>query len=416
MLLFLFFVVVAIVAFGLLIFKPAYDRARDPSYVPPQMPEQPSSLHGLKGLLVDGNTTAVPDNASIDPRIAAHYESTIRPLTAAFEASRKAALRIMRKRVLIAISLVLIFWMLPELTPPWVNHVLLQLIYGVGKITAIFMAVATLWPTDCYEGSIREKVFPEVFRFFGPQWHYRTGDGLGAQDMNIVRMIVRYVRRPRQVVHMKKPLSRSTRTTRSMVPYEAYGIIPYHTRAKITDYLDGSYKDVPITLVQCTLDNTYGEGATTVFEGLLITMDVPKPFSGHTVIRRDYGRVLNWLARQRSTLKPVHLEDPRFEKKYEALSTDQVQARHLLKPRFIERLMALEQQMGHGSFRGKCALQCAFLDGKMLLMLPMDKPWFSTGSVFKRATFIADINSILAQMDQLFGIVDVLQLDSTTGL
>jgi len=44
------------------------------------------------------------------------------------------------------------------------------------------------------------------------------------------------------------------------------------------------------------------------------------------------------------------------------------------------------------------------------------KEWFSTGSIFKPATFIADINLILKQMDQLFAIVDVLQLDDRTGL
>lgn len=152
------------------------------------------------------------------------------------------------------------------------------------------------------------------------------------------------------------------------------------------------------------------------FSGLLITIDVPKRFSGHTTVRRDYGKVGNWFGKQfSSTLKPVKLEDPRFEKRYEVYSSDQVEARYLLTNTFMERLVELEDLYA-ASNGGRCNIQCAFKDGKLLFTIPTTKEWFSTGSIFKPATFIGDINLILKQMDQLFSIVDVLQLDDRTGL
>lgn len=152
------------------------------------------------------------------------------------------------------------------------------------------------------------------------------------------------------------------------------------------------------------------------FSGLLITIDVPKRFSGHTIVRRDGGKLGNWFSKKfSSTLKQVQLEDPRFEQRYEVYSTDQVEARYLLTNTFMERLVALEELFAAAN-GGRCAIQCAFKDGKLLFTIPTAKEWFATGSIFKPANFIGEINLILQQMDQLFAIIDVLQLDDATGL
>ena len=143
---------------------------------------------------------------------------------------------------------------------------------------------------------------------------------------------------------------------------------------------------------------------------------MPKRFSGHTVVRRDAGKLGNWFGKTfAGGLKPVKLEDPRFEKRYEVYGSDQVEARYLLSTSFMERLVELEDLFA-ASNGGYCDIQCAFKDGKLLFAIPTMKEWFATGSVFKPANFTDEINAILKEMDQLFAIIDVLKLDDRTGL
>ena len=159
------------------------------------------------------------------------------------------------------------------------------------------------------------------------------------------------------------------------------------------------------------------EAVTEKFRGLLITLEVPKRFTGHTIVKRDHGGLANWFGKtfaQRG-MQQIALEDPRFENRYQVYSTDQIEARYLLSPSFMERLVHLEELFTSHQM-DRCNLQCAFKDGKLLFTIPAKREWFSTGSIFRPANFIKEINLILQEMDQLFAIVDVLQLDDKTGL
>ncbi|MGM8892158.1 DUF3137 domain-containing protein, partial [Psychrobacter sp. 1Y1] len=105
----------------------------------------------------------------------------------------------------------------------------------------------------------------------------------------------------------------------------------------------------------------------------------------------------------------VKLEDPIFEKQFDVFSTDQIEARYLLTVTFMERLQALS-----ASFDNK--IQCAFYQNKLLIMLGSKDNRFEMASIFKAATFEYEFSQINKEMKQLFAIVDVLQLDQSTGL
>lgn len=85
---------------------------------------------------------------------------------------------------------------------------------------------------------------------------------------------------------------------------------------------------------------------STIFRGLLFQADFNKHFSGTTIVKPDLAeRALGRWGRSLQSLRPfaatdlVHLEHPEFEKYFKVTATDQVEARYLLTPDMLERLL-----------------------------------------------------------------------------
>ena len=134
-----------------------------------------------------------------------------------------------------------------------------------------------------------------------------------------------------------------------------------------------------------------------------------KSFSGKTVVKKDSGTVGNWFKKSTS-LKKVKLEDPNFEKMFEVYSDDQVEARYLLTVTFIERLKELVENFG-----GK-SIQCCFYNNKLLMMIPIEKDLFETGSIYEAEDFIDDSKSLLKELSLIFNIIDTLKLNMKINL
>ena len=186
------------------------------------------------------------------------------------------------------------------------------------------------------------------------------------------------------------------------------GLLPRWDREKFEDRLGGTRNGVDYDFVEAHLEErrttTDGNGRTrtrwvTVFKGQCIRFDFHKSFRGQTLVTRDAG-IFNRFKGQRG-MDRAGLEDPVFEKAFEVYTTDQVEARYLLTPAFMERLVALET-----AFRGK-KLRCAFSDGDMMLCLEGDD-LFDTGSMFNRLDDPERMRSILNDFSSIFYLLDEL--------
>lgn len=80
----------------------------------------------------------------------------------------------------------------------------------------------------------------------------------------------------------------------------------------------------------------------TIFQGLFFVADFNKHFSGFTTVKSGRAGILSGLSS-----KLVKLEDPRFSQHFTVYSTDQVEVRYLLTPKMIERLIELQNRLGH---------------------------------------------------------------------
>jgi len=184
-------------------------------------------------------------------------------------------------------------------------------------------------------------------------------------------------------------------------------LVPGFSRSKFEDLFVGAHKGASFALYEGHLEqrSTDSKGRTrytTVFRGQLIRMHFPRDFLGVTIVRRDAG-VFNAFGggdHGGRKLERVRLVDSRLEKAFEIWSTDQVEARYLLHPVMMERLLQLETSL-HGK-----RLRCAFEDGDLLVAVE-GGDLFEPGDLFKplvdptRARRIVDeIASVVRVMDQ----------------
>ena len=138
----------------------------------------------------------------------------------------------------------------------------------------------------------------------------------------------------------------------------------------------------------------------TVFRGQLIKIAFPKQFLGLTIVRRDAG-MFNFLERWSSSLDRVGLNDSRMEKAFEVYSNDQVEARYLLHPVFMERLLELETR-----FKGK-NLRCAFVEGNLLIVVEGgDK--FEIGSMFSPLADASRVRTIVDDLSEILRLIDAV--------
>ena len=345
-----------------------------------------AGITGVFGLLFKGNTYHLEGDVSFedDPDSAFafkdHYTQHILPYVRHFDDTRVSALRQLRWRSFIAVPLCIV---------AVIVAVYAHRMYDLGNKgheTLIFLTMISIiallyWvyaPANKYKSSVKSVIFPNIFRFFGEDFHYRE----------------------------ESPLS-----IESLTPSD---ILPHYDREHTEDYVKGVYKGVDIELVEAHMTKAVRSGKhrrqVTVFKGICVLLGMHKNFSGQTIIRQDAGRLGNWLAAKRNTLENVKLEDPLFEKRFEVYSTDQVEARYLLTPSFMERLLAL------GTLFGSKQLQCSFYDSKLLMMISSTQNRFETSSIFQPSTFVHDIKTILSEMSEILQIIDTLKLNQKTGL
>lgn len=178
-------------------------------------------------------------------------------------------------------------------------------------------------------------------------------------------------------------------------------LLPSCDRSTYEDCFDGKHSGCEYAFYDGHLERKVktknGHSWQTVFRGQLIRIAFPKKFHGKTIVKRDAG-MFNFMQRWMTSLQRVGLGDSRLEKAFEVYSDDQVEARYLIHPVFMERLLDLEKR-----FEGK-NLRCAFVDGDLLIAIEGgDK--FEIGSMFAN---LDDIKRVRTIVDDIAGIMHVI--------
>jgi hypothetical protein len=126
-------------------------------------------------------------------------------------------------------------------------------------------------------------------------------------------------------------------------------------------------------------------------------------------VLEDKGAIGNWRRERKTSFERVRLEDARFENLFEVYATDQVEARYLLTPAFLERIVALS---GLGPIT---SVQLGFTDNLLLIAVTKKGDWFETGQMMTKQVNHADrISKMAEQIGFVFDVVDALNLTLKT--
>ncbi len=227
------------------------------------------------------------------------------------------------------------------------------------------------------------------------------------------------------------------------------------------DCFVGKYNGVTVAVAEEKLSLITGSGKSrhehTVFKGVLIALTLGKGFKGKTIVQREgelrhsgifsmggilllvrlfipLGFFLFWMVAfpsfnrfswlcvvfllgwlifmwwiiyfvflRKEKLKDVKLEDVEFEKKWKVRSSDQIEARCVLTPAFMERMLEVKRRFhGYG-------LEFSFWKNTVLIAVHTRKDMFETTSLFRKALSYRKVQEVLSQFYAIFSAIDVLQ-------
>lgn len=193
-------------------------------------------------------------------------------------------------------------------------------------------------------------------------------------------------------------------------PFEDCHLLPGHDRQSLEDHVLGEVDGVPFELAEAFLEKKVRrdkrDDYDLVFRGLVARYRFPKRFSGRTYVLGDRG-LLNALAHTGMRAERVRLEDPRFEERFEVFSDDQVEARYLLTPAFMERLVRLADASG-------APMQAAFAGDELLLAIDGRRGYFAQPSPWRDLRRNDHIHDFVNDIAFIREIAEVLKLDTET--
>lgn len=189
-------------------------------------------------------------------------------------------------------------------------------------------------------------------------------------------------------------------------PLQDNGLLPKrYDRVSFEDKMEGNAHGADFEALECHMEveekSDKNKSWRTVFRGSLMVLKFDRKFMGKTVVLRDKGF---FNPKKKADMKKVGLVDPKFEKIFQAYGTDQVEARYLLTPDFMQRLVDLETSVDGKNIR------FAFLSG-LLVIAVETKNRFEPGSMFKPLMDRDRTQKLLDEIGAVYDIVDGIKAD-----
>ncbi len=191
-------------------------------------------------------------------------------------------------------------------------------------------------------------------------------------------------------------------------------------RYQTEDLIHGTYGKTSLQLAELhaeerrTSRDSDGNTETryvTIFRGLLLIADFNKHFHGRTFIFPDaaerffgdFGRTLQKMG-GRSGTSLVQMDSPEFEEAFAVHATDQVEARYILSPSMMERILLLRNQFGKD-------VRIAFKGSHVWIAVPHPKPFLEPDKGVS-AVDPVQVGKMLDQVRSFLEMVEELDLNT----
>ncbi len=262
---------------------------------------------------------------SVDPvRVRALYDSTIEPRLAELEGLRLKLRGLIIRAVAFVSAPVLLWWagdFAAFVLPPQFVFLVQALAFVLIIVGVIVAGMRYLLPGVTafinYKARFKQDIVSEVFKIVSPTAEYAPQQGI-AKDV-----------------------------------FVGSGIFDDRGSYSTDDRVRGRIGNTPFEAAEVKRQYSTGgknSQTRTVFHGLFFHLDFNKALRGATVVQPETANSYQIGDRRGMTL--VALEDPDFEKEFKVWTTNEVEARYILTPAMMERLMALRREASHPVFLG----------------------------------------------------------------
>ena len=146
-----------------------------------------------------------------------------------------------------------------------------------------------------------------------------------------------------------------------------------------------------------------------IFRGILFTADFNKNFNGLTVVRpRGFGSSMSaWFSKNVFSIDSknlIKLENIEFEKTFVTYGADQVEARYILTPSMMEKILKLNAQ-------SRDTISLSFIYTKMYIAFPIDRNCFEA-PIFKTLLNPNLLNEDVATIKFMYDVVREMDLNT----
>jgi hypothetical protein len=244
----------------------------------------------------------------------------------------------------------------------------------------------------------------------GIHYHFAGIDYRGGFKMIILRKLIAFVQ-PGLEYLPQQGISKELFMAAGMFQH---GIDRYNCEDMIQGRIDKT--QLMFSEVHAEYKTTSGSGKNrhtewhTIFKGIFFIADFNKNFRYRTIVLPDtaeklfgtFGQTLqSWNS---SYGQLVKLEDVEFEKEFVVYGTDQVEARYILSPALMERILRFQRKLG-------TRIYLSFLGSNVFGAIPIEKNFFEP-KVFSSMMDFDVIAEYYAQLQLGVAIVDELNLNT----
>ncbi len=177
----------------------------------------------------------------------------------------------------------------------------------------------------------------------------------------------------------------------------------------IDDVFKGEHKGVKLEVVEACYTKTSGKGedkeTQTYFDGVFVVLEMNKKFKGNTVVCPN-----NLMLLENFGLKKTELEDVVFEKKYDVYTDDEIEARYLITPSFMERLKDMKTAFNTNW------ISCAFYNNQLIVAITTFENSFNVISLSKPLDNPEKYFQMFDEFLSIVKLIDYFKLDEKIGL
>ena len=225
------------------------------------------------------------------------------------------------------------------------------------------------------------------------------------------------------------------------------GLFIHFNEQYIDDEFYGEYKGVSFRISESKLFWNAQKGSYPAFEGVIITFKYNKNINNRTVIatkgtkiKKDnilysimisafsclqifkhgysHGKLvlaiiiflifvcIDWKQnKDDEPLDKVSLEDPKFNKRFNVYSSDEVEARYLVTPLFMELLNGLKTAFGNKE------LKCSFFDDNLMIAISTKEDIFEIGDLYTPYNNPNQLIKFYRELSSIYKMIEYFKLD-----